>query len=205
MAEHMLLETTEQWKEIDFAPGYEVSNLGQIRSYKSTGKFLLTVPRLMRLRLSKSGYLNVKLHINRVRKFYRISRLVAMFYVSNVGDKPQVNHKDGNKRNNDWRNLEWVTGSENVQHAHNNGLCNPSRGETHYQAKLSDLQVAEIRRKYICPCVEKFGRKQKSCTHGNTVTLLAIEYGVCFQEIYCLVSGRIRKHVDKQVQLSRVA
>lgn len=202
MSECMLLESSERWKAVVGFPSYAVSTLGQVLSYQRSRVTLLS-PKIGK---QGKGYFDVGIRkADGTRKYLRISRMVAEAFVPNPENKPQVNHKDGNKLNNIWTNLEWATGKENVQHAHDTGLCSPSNGETHYRAKLSDLQVAEIRKKYICPCVEKFGRKRKNCTHGNTVTLLAIEYGVCFQEIHYLVSGRIRKHVDKQAQLPKAA
>lgn len=48
-------------------------------------------------------------------------------FIPNPGNKPQINHKNGNKRDYSLDNLEWVTGSENMQHAMDTGLCKPPK------------------------------------------------------------------------------
>lgn len=60
-------------------------------------------------------------------KFYRFHRMVAFMFVENPENKPFVNHIDGNKLNNHYSNLEWVTNQENCQHAHDTGLARIKR------------------------------------------------------------------------------
>ncbi len=67
-------------------------------------------------------------------KIYRAHRIIAETFIPNPENKPEVNHIDGNKSNNDISNLEWVTPSENNQHAYDTGLAKLS-AET--KAKLS--------------------------------------------------------------------
>lgn len=64
-----------------------------------------------------NGYLYVDLYKNNKAKRFYIHRLVAKAFIPNPENKPQVNHKDGNTKNNTTSNLEWVTALENVEHA----------------------------------------------------------------------------------------
>lgn len=70
------------------------------------------------------GYMQVKLYKNKKSKSFRVHRLVAEQFILNTYKKPEVNHIDGNKRNNFVDNLEWVTRKENEQHAVKHGLHN---------------------------------------------------------------------------------
>ena len=97
------------WKIIDFNPNYEVSDEGIVRrvSNKHVLKGCIT-----------SGYRSVKLTFenSRQQRFY-VHRLVAMFFIPNDDkNKTVVNHKDGNKLNNNVDNLEWVSPRENNLH-----------------------------------------------------------------------------------------
>jgi DNA-binding transcriptional regulator YiaG len=74
----------------------------------------------------------------------RVHRLVALAFIPNPEGLPQVNHIDGDKRNNRVENLEWVSNQENIDHAVRNGLM--LRGEQVYGAKLKREDVVEIRR-----------------------------------------------------------
>lgn len=80
----------------------------------------------MKPRLDK-GYATIRLNDKNIR----IHRLVATQFISNPENKEYVNHKDGNKLNNNVDNLEWVTRSENVLHAYNSGL-NPTTSVHQY-------------------------------------------------------------------------
>jgi len=89
--------------------------------------------------INEKGYLIV----NIAGKTMRVHRLVAKLYVPNPYNKPQVNHKDGNKLNNNADNLEWVTNQENRDHAVKNGLH--ISGERCPWAKLKKSDVEYIR------------------------------------------------------------
>ena len=96
---------------------YVVSNNGSVYSLLSNnGKAV---------EISNSGYGRVSLWDHGKGKHYSIHRLVAEAFIPNPDSLPQVNHKDGNKLNNNVDNLEWCSFSENMKHAYKNGLVNP--------------------------------------------------------------------------------
>jgi hypothetical protein len=103
----------EEWKDIKGFEGmYQISDKGRLRSFKK-----MVQPLILSVKNSKGWYLSIILCRDRKRVTVRIHRLVAEAFVPNPEGKPEVNHKDGNKQNNDASNLEWVTDRENVIHA----------------------------------------------------------------------------------------
>lgn len=104
------MNTEEIWKDI---PGYEglyqVSDQGNVRSFKTTGKEILSVPKLRKQVLDENGdYFYLKLHINGKRKRYNTHQLVAMAFLNHIpnGHIDVINHIDRNKLNNKLSNLE---------------------------------------------------------------------------------------------------
>lgn len=103
------------WKTIEGTNGeYQVSDTGLVKTTK-TG-------RILRPAVSRHGYERVCLFKMDRERRYRVHRLVAMAFIPNPENLPQVNHIDGNKRNNNVSNLEWVTNEENMHHAKEHGL-----------------------------------------------------------------------------------
>lgn len=123
----------EKWKFIRGYEGiYEVSDLGNLRSKHGM------------LKPSMSGrYSQIHLYKLGERKGFQVSRLVALAFIPNPENKPEVNHIDGNRSNNKCSNLEWVTSSENKKHAYRVGLMVKSSGNGN--AKLNDTKVKRIR------------------------------------------------------------
>lgn len=109
----------EQWKIIDESPDYEISNYGRVKSNKRNRALILSP------RVDGCGYYRVSLSTNGKSKDYRINVLVAKYFIDNPENKLTVNHKDGNKQNNHYTNLEWATYSEQMYHAYNMGLKIP--------------------------------------------------------------------------------
>lgn len=87
------------------------------------------------------GYLRLGLRTKGVRKYFNVHRLVAQTFVPNPNNKPFVNHIDGNKANNCVENLEWCDQSENMLHAYNIGLKQPSHPKAVEQYTLDGKYV----------------------------------------------------------------
>ena len=131
-----LNEALEEWRKIywinDELTKYSISNSGKVRNDKN-GKILKTN--------FYEGYERVDLTHDDVQKQFFIHRLVAMAFIPNPENKPEVNHKDGDKSNNyDW-NLEWSTRSENMIHAYDTGLMD-KMNKTY--VRLTKQQIIEI-------------------------------------------------------------
>ena len=94
----------ELWKDIkDYEGIYQISNSGNIKSVPRKG----TKGGLLKPFEDKDGYLCIGLNKYDKRKTFKVHRLVAMAFVPNIDNLPEVNHKDENKANNHAENLEW--------------------------------------------------------------------------------------------------
>lgn len=149
---------------VGFESYFKVSNLGKVFS-KRSNKILKTF-------ISKKGYERLATKINGINKCFVIHRLVAITFIPNTHNKPEVNHIDGNKCNNIVEKLEWVTTSENAIHAYTTGLKYAKGGVDNVNSKLSHEDILEIR-----------------CSAG-TCRELAERYGVHHMQI-----SRIKRNI----------
>ena len=137
----------EIWKDIKgYESLYQVSSYGKVKSLDRTivdswctrefkGQILTPTKHN-----GKQPYLYVSLsRQGKVKKVF-IHQLVAETFIPNPGNKPQVNHKDGNPQNNLVSNLEWVTNAENTQHAYDTGLNSKSK-----KCTLININTKEIK------------------------------------------------------------
>lgn len=131
----------EIWKDIENYRGiYQVSNLGRV---KSLVRKRVLKERIFKLTSITNGYIGVCLHKNGIKiKRELVHRLVAKAFIPNPEDKPQVNHIDGVKTNNNLSNLEWNTRYENVQHAIRSGLS--PKGSANARSILTESDIPKI-------------------------------------------------------------
>lgn len=160
------------------------------------------------------GYPNTKGYLlvdfSSKKRAVKIHRVVALAFIENPKNKPQVNHIDCNKRNNSVGNLQWVTNGENQKHAFRNGLNKPHTKELNYQyfgnhknckkVRQMDLQGNEIAvHKSIALAGRSLGKEyspiSKVCNkHGRSKTA----YGYKWEFIHELGSTTISKESTLQ-------
>lgn len=159
------------WKDIETFPDYEICQYGVVRNKKTLNIMAVWL---------RAGYPSVSLFRDGKQYKLLLHRLLALAFIPNPENKPQINHIDGDKQNNDLSNLEWCTSSENLTHAIQ-VLNRPiRRGEDHGMAKLSQIQVEEIRQKYA--------------TGAYYHRELSVEYGVSRQAITRIINNQVYKN-----------
>lgn len=129
------MNTKEMWQDINGFQGlYMVNPNGDIMSCVRN--------KILKACLDTKGYKIIRLSKLGKKKTTTIHRLVGLAFVPNPNNKPQINHKDGDKLNNCYWNLEWCTRDENIAHAKEIGLI--AYGEYNTAAKLSNEQAIGI-------------------------------------------------------------
>lgn len=133
-------------------------------------------------KLTLTGYHEISVYFGKDvgRKYFRLHRLVAEYFIPNPENKPFVNHIDGNKTNNCVQNLEWVTHAENMEHAKNFGLV--KRAEDHHNSVLSTPQV-----ELVCKLLEQGYRNTEIAKTVNCKAhqVSLIRSRVCWTHISC--------------------
>lgn len=129
----------EIWKDVDGYNGmYLISSHGRVKS------LYFSKERILKSRDIANGYLQVALKSSDKINQILVHRLVGKAFVRNKQNKPVINHKDGNKGNNYYKNLEWTTRSENILHSFRTGL-NPTRSISVQQFDLDGNYINTYR------------------------------------------------------------
>lgn len=161
-------------------PGYCVSDIGSVWSRLALGwrRGLVGKWRLLSGTKDRKGYLNIVLYCDAQPSTLKIHRLVLGAFVGPCPTGMECRHLDGSVANNQRENLAWGTHKENAsdKKRHGTECC----GENSALSKLSDSKVAEMR------------RRAKS---GESMTALAIIFGVNRRTVLRAVRGRTWKHV----------
>lgn len=120
----------------------------------------------LKQRFDEDGYPSVTLGKKGGRRRVRVHRIICSLFVENNENKPEVNHIDGIKSNNNYKNLEWVTRREQIIHAFKIGL-RVKEDTNNFRKFLSPQEVLEIRKLYengidVLELSNIFGRKPQA-------------------------------------------
>jgi hypothetical protein len=168
----------ETWKEVkNFEGRYWVSSLGRLKSHDLRKNTIKILP----CWIDSTGYYHATLRKNPLKRSVRIHTLVAEHFLTNpyLTVRQTVNHKDGNKLNNNIKNLEWCSAGDNCHHAARLGLM--AKGSHHSQSKLNEKQVVKIRELF---------------SQGSfTQKALGMKFGVSRRSIGDIVNRKLWLHV----------
>lgn len=173
------IDVEEIWKPIPEFPGYEVSNRGQVRSYKTREGIASFPLRILKPSSDGNGYLGINLCKDGVRYRRRIASLVLLAFVGSRPDGLEVCHNDHNKANNHLGNLRYDT------HKANTSEGPRSKGPR----LLSRKEVLDIRVKRM---------------NGARVKDLALQYGVSRRVISGICRGRTYRDIGGPISPSHL-
>lgn len=160
----MLTLKKELWKDVKGYEGlYQVSNAGRVRAFKSQA--------ILKEQVDHRNRKKIMLHDKGKRKNCSVHRLVALAFIENPENYPEINHKDGNTWNNRVENLEWCNHSYNAKHAYHTGLLRTIRGRNEKSKK---------------PIIRSDG-KRYDCAYEA-----ASDLGVTVYSIRDILKGRIK-------------
>lgn len=179
----------EIWKNIEDFEGFQISNLGRIKrlEYKKwcvpNNSFSTMKEKILKTSFNNSkSYERIKISLNNRTKIYSIHRLVAITFIPNPNNYPQINHIDGDKSNNKVENLEWCTNNENMKHRYEvlKKFSFP-KGESCNFSKLNKEKVIEISK------LIKDGYKDKDIARmynlKSTSTIIFIRQGITWKHL----------------------
>lgn len=133
----------EEWRPIlGYEKTHQVSNAGRVKRIMHRKN---PCNDLLNPSLHPKGYFFFALTVNGKMKSVSVHRTVAIAFIPNPDNLPEVNHKKGNKQDNRFFMLEWNTCADNIRHAWETGLATAKKGESHSQNKLTEADVLKIR------------------------------------------------------------
>lgn len=171
---------------------YQIGSCGNIRN-KYNGRIKVPFDR------NKTGYIRAILFSgNGSKKRYFVHRLVAQAFIPNPENKQYVNHIDGDKTNNCVENLEWVTASENMQHAYHvlkreigfafgKGRCDVVWNKGLDIKKLRPEIGKKVAQTRLKRCASRNADIISLYKAGHKVKDIAAQYNLCTRQIYDII------------------
>ncbi|QQG33884.1 HNH endonuclease [Aeromonas phage ZPAH1] len=175
------MEIWKRFKDEKTGIQLDVSSTGLVKSVKRvTSRGAIVKPKILKTQLDRCGYPRIRTGVGKVKASFRIHRMVAMLFIPLNGcfDDYQVNHKDGNKTNNNVSNLEWVTNQENALHAYKIGL------------QKKDVGRFSIRGKYTTFALDKTNTIVGIMVGNDEMKYRGFDYRL----VHAVVSGKRNTH-----------
>lgn len=181
----------EEWRDIaGFEGKYQVSSHGRVRNIKFLGRpRSKQQERILSLKLRRDGYLSV--HLSDGNKDYHpmVHRLVAVAFLPNYDNLPQVNHRDENKQNNHIDNLEWCTARYNFEYGTGQNRAQKSRKKQLAQIDAETNEIIQVWPSATDAAIALFDDKERrkfigSCARG------------CYRKAY----GFVWRFIDTEAQ-----
>lgn len=173
------------WKKIPGFPGYEVNNIGEVRSYKTNSGATFDKPvRILKQQISHNGYMKVALAHQGKMFHTHAHRLVALAFIGEPPLGSQVCHNNGNKTDNRVENLRYDDQFGNMQDAINQDRV--KRGTEVNTNKLSERDVLLIRKIYATGRISQL--KLARC------------FGVCKATVYYIIHNKNWKHLSDEIK-----
>lgn len=180
----LCMNVEEYWLDVvGFEGIYEVSTLGRVRSserihYGTRGRVTHHPPKILKAQKHKTNSWRIRFSVNKVKSSWSVHRLVALAFIPNPENKPEVNHKDGNRLNNHLNNLEWCTKEENMAHAVGTGLIDNPYGKEARNSKFV-TEVWDLEGNLV------------ATTYGNQELS---ELGFDYRNVHAVIRGKQNTH-----------
>ena len=174
---------------------HKVPLVGKGKEFTGEFKIILKEERELSTWVNNRGYFTVCFN----KQTFMVHRLVASAYCENIENKPFVNHKDGNKLNNHYSNLEWCTQAENLKHARETGLADWKKGhtKTYKSAETKKACLANLKDKTVLTIEQVvWARKNFISRHPEFgATALAAKFGVTPTAMSNAIRGKTFKEI----------
>lgn len=157
------MNSKEEWKSIPRYDDYYASSLGRIKSKRFNRS------KILKPNTNCKGYLYLTLCKNKIRKSMTVHSLISLTFIGNRPSNFDINHKDGNKKNNYIDNLEYCSRSDNMKHAFNTGISKPVVGSRNGKSKLTGSQVIRIKELLNMGCVFQHTIAEAFGVHKSTI------------------------------------
>ena len=152
---------TEIWKSLPDVPGVEISTLGNVRTLdrviSSEKMTCFKKGRILKQQLHHNGYLRVGFYVNGKNVHKLVHRLVAQTFIPNPNGLPEVNHKDGDRTNNNVDNIEWCTSEYNIAYREKFGKA---LNRPVFAINLATLEVSQF-------CSQNEAGRELGVNQGN--------------------------------------